>query len=94
MKDMRYAKQITAVPKTRRSRVDDAESCRQHGITEQTYYRCRAKHGGMESGDSKKLKYRKDENWKPKHVVAELTLDNLGLKDVLSRNWKPLRAFW
>ena len=41
----------------------------------------------MGSGDAKKLKQLEDENRKLKHVVAELTLDNRALKDVLSKNW-------
>jgi putative transposase len=41
----------------------------------------------MESGDAKKMKQLEDENRKLKHVVAELTLDNRALKDVLLRNW-------
>jgi putative transposase len=47
----------------------------------------KAKYGGLESGDAKKLKQLEDENRKLKHVVAELTLDNRALKDVLSKNW-------
>ena len=62
-----------------------AEICRQHGITEQTYYRWKAKYGGMESGDAKKMKQLEDENRKLKHVVAELTLDKVMLQDVLAR---------
>jgi len=58
-----------------------------HGITKQTYYRWKAKYGGMESGDAKNMKQLEDENRKLKHVVAELTLDNRVLKDVLSKNW-------
>jgi putative transposase len=41
----------------------------------------------MDSTDAKKLKQLEDENRKLKHVVAELTLDNRALKDVLSKNW-------
>ena len=54
---------------------------------EQTYSRWKAKYGGLESGDAKKLKQLEDENRKLKHVVAELTLDNRALKDVLSKNF-------
>ena len=64
-----------------------ADLCRQHGISEQTYYRWKAKYGGMETGDAKKLKQLEEENRKLKHVVADLTLDNRALKDVLSKNW-------
>jgi len=63
------------------------ELCRQHGITEQTYYRWKAKYGGMDSGEAKRLKQLEEENRKLKHVVADLTLDNRALKDVLSKNW-------
>ena len=59
-----------------------AESCRQHGITEQTYYRWKAKYGGMDSGEAKRLKQLEDENRKLKQVVAELTLASRALKDV------------
>jgi Transposase len=82
----RYATQRRADhhdPEARRGGIDN----RQHGITEQTYYRWKAKYGGMESGDAKKMKQLEDENRKLKHVVAELTLDNRALKDVLSKNW-------
>jgi len=53
----------------------------------QTYYRWKAKYGGMDSGEAKRLKQLEDENRKLKHVVADLTLDNRALKDVLSKNW-------
>jgi putative transposase len=63
------------------------ELCRQQGVTEQTYYRWKAKYGGTDSGDAKKLKQLEEENRKLNHVVAELTWDNRALKDVLSKNW-------
>src|SRR5512142_2608143 len=77
--------QIIAILKHGEAGLATAELCRQHGITEQTYYRWKAKYGGMESGDAKKLKHLEEENRKLKHVVAELTLDNRALKDVLSK---------
>jgi len=55
---------------------------RQHGIAERTYYRWKAKHGGMDSGEAKRLKQLEDENRKLKHVVAELTLGNRALKAI------------
>jgi putative transposase len=64
-----------------------ADLCRQHGISEQTYYRWKAKYGGMESADVKKLRQLEEENRKLKHVVAELTLDDRALKDVLAKNF-------
>ncbi|HEV2716788.1 MAG TPA: IS3 family transposase [Terriglobales bacterium] len=84
MKGTRHSEeQIIAILKQGEAGLATAELCRQHGISEQTYYRWKAKYGGMESGDAKKLKQLEDENRKLKHVVAELTLDNRALKDVL-----------
>ena len=74
-------------PEAREAGLTTADLCRQHGITEQTYYRWKAKYGGMDSSEAKRLKQLEDENRKLKHVVAELTLDNRALKDVLSKNW-------
>ena len=68
-------------------RLTAAAVRRKHGISEQTFYRWKAKYGGMESGEAKRLKQLEEENRKLKHVVAELTLDNRALKDVLSKNW-------
>ena len=60
------------------------EVCRQHNITEQTISRWRNKDGGMEVSDAKKLKGLEKENAELKKLVAELTLDNRMLKDVVS----------
>jgi putative transposase len=88
MKGTRHSEeQIIAILRQGEAGLTRAELCRQHGITEQTYYRWKAKYGGMESGEAKRLKQLEDENRKLKHVVAELTLDNRALKDVLSKNF-------
>ena len=60
---------------------------REVGVSKHTIYAWKAKYGGMDSSEAKKLKQLEDENWKLKHVVADLTLDNRALKDVLSENW-------
>ena len=88
MKGTRYSEdQVIAILKQGDNGVKTAELCRQHGITEATYYRWKAKYGGMDVSDAKKLKQLEEENKKLKHVVADLTLDNIALKDVLSKNW-------
>jgi putative transposase len=88
MKGTRHSEeQIIAILKLADSGVKTAELCRQHSITEATYYRWKAKYGGMDVSDARKLKQLEEENRKLKHVVADLTLDNLALKDVLSKNW-------
>ena len=63
------------------------EACRQHNVTEQTYYRWRQKFGGMEVSDAKRLKILEKENSELKKLVAELTLDKRMLKDVVSKKW-------
>jgi putative transposase len=88
MKGTRHSEeQLVGILKQGEAGFSTAELCRQHGIGEQTYYRWKAKYGGMESGDTKKLKQLEEENRKLKHVLAELTLNNRALKDVLSKNW-------
>jgi putative transposase len=52
-----------------------ADLCRTHGITEQTYYRWKAKYGGMVLSEMQRLKQLEDENRRLKHIVAEQTLD-------------------
>ena len=79
--------QIIAILKQAENGVKTAELCRQHGISEQTLYRRKAKYGGLDVGDAKRMRQLEEENRKLKHVVAELTLDNRALKDVLSKNW-------
>ena len=88
MKGTRHnEEQIIAILKQGEAGLATADLCRQHGISEQTYYRWKAKYGGMENGEAKRLKQLEEENRKLKHVVAELTLDNRALKDVLTKNF-------
>ena len=79
--------QIIAILKEAEAGIAPDELCRRHGITRGSLYRWKAKYGGMDSGEAKRLKQLEDENRKLKHVVADLTLDNRALKDVLSKNW-------
>ena len=59
--------------------------CRDHGVSQETFYRWRRKFGGMEVSDAKRLKQLEDENRRLKKLVADLTLDKEALKDVLGR---------
>jgi len=61
--------------------------CRKHNISEQTFYRWKAKYAGMQVSDVKRLKELEHENDQLKKIVAELTLDNRMLKDVNSKKW-------
>src|SRR2546430_15707669 len=94
MKGTRHSEeQIIAILKQGEAGLTTAELCRQHAITEQTYYRWKAKYGGMDSGEAKRVKQLEDENRKLKHGVGELKLDKRAVEDVLSKNWESLRDF-
>lgn len=64
-----------------------AQICRRLGISEQTFYRWKAKYGGMDVADAKRLKALEEENRKLKQLVGELTLDNQGLKYLLTKKF-------
>ena len=64
-----------------------AELCREHGISEPTYYRWKSKYSGMEVSDAKKLRSLEAENRKLKQLVAEQQLDNQALKAALGKKW-------
>lgn len=61
--------------------------CRKFGVSEQTLYRWKAKYGGMDVSDAKRLKHLEDENRRLKHMVADLALDIQALKAVLEKKW-------
>ena len=63
------------------------ELCRKHGFSEASYYKWKAKFGGMEVSDAKRLKALEEENSKLKRLLADSLLDNAALKDVVSRKW-------
>ncbi|HEX2758103.1 MAG TPA: transposase, partial [Thermoanaerobaculia bacterium] len=77
MKGKRFTEeQIIGVLRESEAGAATKELCRRHGITETTFYRWKAKFGGMDVSDAKRLKQLEDENRRLKHIVAELTLDN------------------
>jgi putative transposase len=63
------------------------ELCRKHGITETTFYRWRAKYDGLQVSDAKRFRALEDENRRLKKLVADLSLDDAMLKDVVGRKW-------
>jgi putative transposase len=79
--------QILAIVKEGEAGRKVADLCRTHGITEQTYYRWKAKYGGMELSEMQRLKQLEDENRRLKQIVAEQTLDIQALKAVVSKKW-------
>jgi putative transposase len=88
MKGKRFSEeQIIRILKESEAGAATKELCRRHGISEQSFYRWKAKFGGMEVSDAKKLRALEDENRRLKQIVAELTLDNAALKGVLGKKW-------
>jgi putative transposase len=64
-----------------------ADVCRSNGISEQTYHRWKAKYGGLDINEARRLKQLEQENRRLKQIVADLTLDNHALKDGLAKKW-------
>jgi len=67
--------------------VKTADVCRRHGISSATLFKWKAKFGGMEVSDARRLKALEDENAKLKKLLAEAMLDNAMLKDVAAKKW-------
>ena len=88
MKGKRFSEeQIIGVLKESDAGVETRELCRRHGITVTTYYRWKAKYGGMDVSEARRLKQLEDENRRLKHIVAEQVLDIAALKGVLGKKW-------
>ena len=88
MKQKRFSEeQIIGVLKEAEAGVKTADLARRHGISEATIYNWKAKYGGMEVSEAKRLRSLEDENAKLKRLLADTMLDNAALKDLLSKNW-------
>jgi putative transposase len=79
--------QIIGILKEAQAGVKLADLVRKHGISEGTFHRWKARFGGMEVSDARRLRQLEDENRRLKSVVADLTLDNQALKAVLGKRW-------
>jgi putative transposase len=79
--------QIIAILREQEAGSSTAEVCRRHGISSAAFYKWKAKFGGLDVSDAKKLRALEDENAKLKKLLAEVMLDNAILKDVNSRKW-------
>ena len=78
--------QIISILREHEAGAATSEVCRRHGISDATFYKWKAKYGGMEVSDAKKLKGLEDENRRLKKLLAEAMLDNAALKDLLGKN--------
>lgn len=88
MKRSRFSEeQIIGVLKEQEAGHATADVCRRHGISSATFYKWKAKYGGLEVSEAKRLKALEDENARLKKLLAEAMLDNAILKDVASKKW-------
>ena len=83
--------QIIGILREQEAGAKTADLCRRHGISSATFYAWKAKFGGMDVSDAKRLKALEEENARLKRLLAESLLDQAALKDLLSRNvWSAL----
>jgi len=88
MRPSRFTEEkIMGVLKEAEAGMKTAEVCRKHGISDATYYKWKAKYGGLEVSEARRLRQLEDENRRLKHIVADLTLDNQALKAVLAKKF-------
>ena len=67
--------------------VATAEVCRRHGVSSATFYKWKAKFGGLDVSEARRLKALEDENARLKRMLADAMLDNVALKDLLGKKW-------
>lgn len=79
--------QIIGMIKEQEAGMPTAEVCRKHGLSPATFYKLKAKYGGMEVSDAARLRALEDENAKLKKLLAEAMLDNAMLKDIAAKKW-------
>ena len=86
MRKSKYSEhQIIAILKAVEASRTVKDVCREHELSEATYYKQEAKYGGMEAADIKRLRELEEENRRLNHMYAELSLDHQILKEVLTK---------
>ena len=87
MRQSRFTEeQIIAMLGEQERGMRTAEVCRKHGISPNTFYKWKAKYGGLDISDARKLKGLETENARLKRLLADARLDNMVLKDLLGKN--------
>lgn len=79
--------QVIAILKEQESGAATADVCRRHGISSATFYKWKAKFGGLEVSDARRLRALEEENARLKRLLADAMLDNAMLKDIAGKKW-------
>ena len=87
MRKTHTEEQIIAILKEHEAGAKTADVCRKHGVSEATFYNWKAKYGGLEVSEAKRLKAMESENARLKKLLADAMLDNAALKDLLAKKW-------
>jgi putative transposase len=87
MKKRFSPEQITGILKEAEAGLSTGELCRKYGISDATFYNWKNRYGGMTASDTRRIKVLEEENRRLKQIVAEQTLDNRVLKELLSKNF-------
>jgi putative transposase len=88
MKRSRFTEeQIIGILREQEAGVPVADLCRTHGLSSPTFYKWKAKFGGMDVSEARRLKALEDENAKLKRMLADAMLDNVALRELLGKKW-------